>query len=435
MKHLRKDIPPVWAHRFFRWFCHSAFREDIEGDLLEQFNTRIVTIGVRKARWLFIKDVFLLFRSGIIKDMIGSFDQNSITMKRIDWLKLFAVNLLVVLLILSPFIPGPYNKMVGVFSFAGQLTGVIGLLLVPIALAWTIIEIQKSKTGKEKVMSAGAQYQLAVIAVLLIAAAFLIGVILLPNPMPKLSFLFGLVLVLSGFFLAITQLKKWKQPNEEIPGNGAPILLAVAAIACITFIYLFTVVFVFVTLGTLPGFVGLLLLPALLNVAIKKVRKMKENHEQKLNRLPLYLLTIPVCAFFTFAFIIKPVSNFSRNYAIQRSQSLIAEVEQYKTETGAYPSSMESLYSNSHNKKPKPFIMGIDNFRYNKIENSYSISFSQWLELGSLEEIVLFDKSDLRHNLPGLYSKYDYSLDLCRAKGAFAGHDTKYDNWRYYHSD
>ena len=76
--------------------------------------------------------------------------------------------------------------------------------------------------------------------------------------------------------------------------------------------------------------------------------------------------------------------------------------------------------------------MGIGDFRYNKINDHYSLSFSQWLYLGSLEEIVLYDKNNLKNNLTGEFAKYDYSFDLCRVKGAFASHDTRYDNWRYY---
>jgi hypothetical protein len=76
--------------------------------------------------------------------------------------------------------------------------------------------------------------------------------------------------------------------------------------------------------------------------------------------------------------------------------------------------------------------MEILNFRYNKINDRYSISFSQWLDLGSLEEIVLYDKNNLRNNLKGEFAKYDYRFDLCRVKGAFASYDTRHHHWRYY---
>ncbi|MDN5211759.1 ABC transporter permease [Fulvivirgaceae bacterium BMA12] len=58
--------PPNCFLRFFRWYCHPDYQEDIEGDLLERFENRVQESGVSKAKWLFIKDVLLLFRPGIL---------------------------------------------------------------------------------------------------------------------------------------------------------------------------------------------------------------------------------------------------------------------------------------------------------------------------------------------------------------------------------
>ncbi|WP_421763629.1 ABC transporter permease [Ekhidna sp.] len=58
--------PPKYPLRFFRWFCHPDYVEDIEGDLLERFEKR--TNGNKAAKWLFTQDVMRLFRPGIIKN-------------------------------------------------------------------------------------------------------------------------------------------------------------------------------------------------------------------------------------------------------------------------------------------------------------------------------------------------------------------------------
>jgi hypothetical protein len=42
---------------FFRWFCRSEYREDIEGDLLERFHYRNATYGAGSAKWSFLLDV------------------------------------------------------------------------------------------------------------------------------------------------------------------------------------------------------------------------------------------------------------------------------------------------------------------------------------------------------------------------------------------
>lgn len=60
-------IPPKKAITFLRWFCRFDLLEDVEGDLLEFFDMRVKLQGARKAKWLFILDILLLFRPGIIK--------------------------------------------------------------------------------------------------------------------------------------------------------------------------------------------------------------------------------------------------------------------------------------------------------------------------------------------------------------------------------
>ena len=429
MHHQHNDRPPRHILAFFRWFCHPAFREDIEGDLLELFHSRVTRLGARKAKWLFIKDVLLLFRPAVIRDLNYRYQQKIINMKKNHWIKLIALNLFIVLMIVCPFIPGPSNKVVQWFSTAGQLVGIGGLFLVPIGLAWTIIEIKKMKKPKDKQVNQRLHYHLAIIATSLIAFIFFLLIFLVPNPMPKMTFAFALLLLLVGFALALTRIKKWENNNEHVSDQGV-IILAFSATACITLIYLFYLLFLIVSAEVIPSILGILLLPVGLVWIIKQIRKLKDGNERKFSSVPVFLVTIPLIAFLTFKFLMEPVSNFSRDFAIKRSAALIASIEDHKSRTGQYPASIQDLYPAK--KMPKPFIMGIDKFRYNKINDQYSISFSQWLDLGSLEEIVLYDKNDLKNNLKGEFAKYNYQFDLCRVKGAFASHDTKYNNWRYY---
>jgi putative ABC transport system permease protein len=72
--------PPKLALRFFRWFCHPKYVEDIEGDLLERFESRVIERGSNKARWLFSLDVIRLFRPEIIKPIGGTNRMNHLGM-------------------------------------------------------------------------------------------------------------------------------------------------------------------------------------------------------------------------------------------------------------------------------------------------------------------------------------------------------------------
>ena len=68
MKSERTITPPNIPLRFLRWFCKPDLIEDVEGDLNELFYQRFET-QPKRARLLFIKEVLLLFRPGIIKNL------------------------------------------------------------------------------------------------------------------------------------------------------------------------------------------------------------------------------------------------------------------------------------------------------------------------------------------------------------------------------
>lgn len=61
--------PPRFLFRLFRWYCDPYIVDDIEGDLLERYERHYQH---RKfPNWLLIRDIFLLFRPGIIRSFEG----------------------------------------------------------------------------------------------------------------------------------------------------------------------------------------------------------------------------------------------------------------------------------------------------------------------------------------------------------------------------
>ncbi len=68
---MKKNKPPRFALRFFRWYCHPGMQDYIEGDLIEVYQQRKVKSGKLKADMRFIVDVLLLFRPGIIRPVEG----------------------------------------------------------------------------------------------------------------------------------------------------------------------------------------------------------------------------------------------------------------------------------------------------------------------------------------------------------------------------
>ncbi|SDK96566.1 ABC-type antimicrobial peptide transport system, permease component [Catalinimonas alkaloidigena] len=54
--------PPRWAERLLAWCCPPHLREEMQGDLLERFEERLLTMDVREARRRYVRDVLGFLR-------------------------------------------------------------------------------------------------------------------------------------------------------------------------------------------------------------------------------------------------------------------------------------------------------------------------------------------------------------------------------------
>jgi len=54
--------PPKWAERFLCWYCKAELLEDLQGDLNEYFYRNLKNKGERRARFIYVLDVFKFFR-------------------------------------------------------------------------------------------------------------------------------------------------------------------------------------------------------------------------------------------------------------------------------------------------------------------------------------------------------------------------------------
>lgn len=108
--------PPYWANRFLRWYCHPDYLEDIEGDLVERFEADLAVKGPKVARWNYTKDVFRLFRPGIIRPLSGNHQLNHYGMFK-NYIKVGARNIL-------------RQKAFSVINIAGLAIGIACCLLI-----------------------------------------------------------------------------------------------------------------------------------------------------------------------------------------------------------------------------------------------------------------------------------------------------------------
>jgi len=357
--------PPRLALTFFRWFCHPDFREEIEGDLLEQFHKKTQKYGLLKAKSLFIKDVLLLFRSNIIKNFSHfSFIQFT-DMKTI--ISLFAFCLLTIVLIVSPFFPGPSNSLVIGLSSVSLTLGFLGLLLVPVGVLWVIAEWKKSRQPEGKTINWKPSYYLSIIATVIIVTISLIYI--------PLTYHFAGVLASAAFVILLS----W-----------------------------------------------------LLYRMIRFIRKIKSQSSRAFISMPVYLIALPLIAFTANKFLVDPLSNYSRKLAIKKSEILIHAIEAYKNREGEYPESLENLKGKYIDQIPKSSVMGVTSYRYSKLDDDFTLAFSQWKDGASLEELVIYDKSPVSKKD---YANFNYKLDRYRTLGAFASYDAGIKHWRYYLCD
>lgn len=143
----RENKPSRIALTFFNWFCHPDFREEIEGDLTERFNTNSIKYGHNKANRLFIKEVLFLFRPSIVGNIyhLTNTDTMEITNqnKRLVTILAIAIAILLIPLIAMNFTNDVNWK---IFDFV-----VAGILLVGTGLTLEFI-LRKIKTLRYRIL-------------------------------------------------------------------------------------------------------------------------------------------------------------------------------------------------------------------------------------------------------------------------------------------
>lgn len=332
----------------FRWYCREDYLEELEGDLLEHFHGKFAQSGSYTAQILLAKEVFLLFRPGIVDHPFRLLAKILPNMKKHQWLQLALFNAVVLICMFLPFLPGPYDKMAQGLSMTAQAIGLFGLLLIPIGILWTIQEIKKTmgQNSRENHWTTGYYYAIS---------ATIVCAVIYP--------LLTLCLLIS---VGVS-----------------------AAIASLVF-------------GAIVSFK---IAPA--------IRQLKGASAKTFNAAPLYLISIPVIAFTVRLLLILPASEYSRNYAIEKSQKVINAIEDYYRKQSRYPESIDQIYDTS-----KPSIMGISDFEYERNGDGYNLFFVQWQHIGATREVVMYNKRD-EHNV----------------KGHFASYELSQPHWRYYWLD
>ncbi|MFY0601237.1 MAG: ABC transporter permease [Cyclobacteriaceae bacterium] len=77
---MKGSKPPKLPLRLLKWFCKPEYHKDIEGDLLELYERRVETLGLKQANKKLTKDILLLFRPGILRSFRSNQRNNSMAL-------------------------------------------------------------------------------------------------------------------------------------------------------------------------------------------------------------------------------------------------------------------------------------------------------------------------------------------------------------------
>lgn len=124
----------------------------------------------------------------------------------------------------------------------------------------------------------------------------------------------------------------------------------------------------------------------------------------------LYFIFLPLVAMFGRKYMAAQLATQSRNNTIQLANEWITNIEDHKAKNGDYPQKITDI----KNELPEPVYMGIKSIVYEKVSGGYHLQFTQWVDMGAAQEVVVYSKN----------SSY-YS------KGHIASFDTGIPGWKF----
>jgi putative ABC transport system permease protein len=126
-------LPPHWATRLLHVFGAPHRVDEFEGDLDELFYERVESIGLRKARWRYVKDVLSLLRPSLMKRKKLEYSQPTHTTMLRNYLKIAFRNLV-------------KSKVYSAINIAGLSIGMACTLLIGL---WVLDEFSFNKGYKD----------------------------------------------------------------------------------------------------------------------------------------------------------------------------------------------------------------------------------------------------------------------------------------------
>lgn len=163
----------------------------------------------------------------------------------------------------------------------------------------------------------------------------------------------------------------------------------------------------------------------------RRIRRLYENHPVRTGFLPFYMMLIPAVLLSVQMSVIRPLSHWSRNKAMDNAAAFIAAIEAYKVRNGSYPISLQAMY-----KDYSPGVTGIEKYHYLLHDGSYNISFELpvfLLDRTGSREWVVYNPAN-KHRV---YSHTSWFLILSKeelesSQGWYESGETSRSHWKYF---
>ena len=196
-----------------------------------------------------------------------------------------------------------------------------------------------------------------------------------------------------------------------------------------TFVILIIALFATLSVGKSFGVLTILLWTFSIILLMPKIKSEKLNAENKYNWLPVYLIYLPVFTLFLQLTMAKPLTQLSRNRAIENAYRFIRHIEEYHTQQGLYPLTLQA-----QNKDYYSDVVGVEKYLYAPHKKSYNLSFEQprfLLDKFGTREWVVYNPLDEN----SVYSHTAWLLPTNQAEpsqGWYASGETGHLHWKYF---
>ncbi|HOZ96937.1 MAG TPA: hypothetical protein PLS07_07505 [Niabella sp.] len=147
---------------------------------------------------------------------------------------------------------------------------------------------------------------------------------------------------------------------------------AIAAMVVSTIILLIISLFAILSVGKAFGLLTILLWTFILTLVIPKVKQLKGQASKKFVLLPFYLICLPISTLLLQLTLAKPLTQLSRNRAIENAYQFIRHIDEYHTQSGQYPLTLQA-----QNKDYYPDVVGVEKYLYAPHGKGYNLSFEQ----------------------------------------------------------